>query len=311
MLTIQSYSFQGYISKLKLSIPKEITIGMFYALTDQEPRLVQFGDFIANSSAILKGSFSQKCTFLCKVCSQDQSMMKLQNLKTLLLWFMKVILTSECAKTIFPQSCKFKVSGEGSQRMVAYLISPMRENPGVEIAAGEEVSVDDLERWMTTTPLAVQIVETIFAFIFYYRVIIKGTSMPSDIMAYFGIEMDPESGRVIPDRLLLPLKIQHSLFRETFDSELLDQSLLMLLNSYFPHTLRGRFYPLFSSIKHGESFSTFCKSLLGCVGPTLLVVRDREGCVFGGFASTRWQMDPNFRGELRLASVLRRCRLYC
>lgn len=294
-------SMQEYISKLKLSIPKEIASGIFYALAGQEPRLVQFGDFVANASAILKGSYSQKATFLCEVCSQDPSMVKIQNLKIILLWFMKVILTSECAKTIFPQSCKFKISAEGSQRMIMYLLSSMREDASIEMTVDEVVSLDRLERWLTATPLAVQIFETIFAFVFYYRVIIKGTTMPSDIMSYFGIEMDPESGMVIPDRLLLPLKIQHPLFRESFDSELLDQSLLMLLNSYLPHTLRGRFYPLFSSIKHGESFSTFCKSLTGCEGPTLLVVRDNKGHMFGGFASAKWQIDPNFRGELNLS----------
>jgi hypothetical protein len=287
---------QGYITKLKLSIPKEISIGIFYALTGQEPRLVQFGDFVANTSAILKGSYAQKSKFLCKVCSQNSSSVKLVNLRVLLLWFMKVILTSECTKTIFPQSCKFKISAEGSQCMIMHLISSMRVDPSSEIAPDEVASLDHLERWLTATPLAVQIVETTFAFIFYYRVIIKGTAMPSDIMAYFGIEMDPESGRVIPDRLLLPLKTQHPLLRQSFDSVLLDQSMLMLLNSYLPHTLRGRFYPLFSSNQHGESFSTFCKSLLGCEGPTLIVVRDKEGHVFGGFASTKWQMDPNFRG---------------
>lgn len=175
--------------------------------------------------------------------------------------------------------------------MIAYLLSTMRED--VEV---ETVSLDDLEKWMLSTPLAVQILDTIFAFIFYYRVLMKGTSMPSDIMYYFGIELNPESGKVIPDRLIFPLKVQHPLYRETFDSELLNQSSLMLLNSYFPHTLRGRFYPLFSSIKHGESFSTFCKLLIGCNGPTLLVIRDKKGYIFGGFASTRWQIDPNFTG---------------
>lgn len=289
---------QGYFSKLKLSIPKEIASGIFYALTGQEPRLVQFGDFVANVSAILKGSYSQRAAFLCKVCSRDQSTVKLQFLKIILLWFMKVILTSECAKTIFPQSCKFKISAEGSQCMIMHLLSSMRKDSSVEITVDEGMSLDGLERWLTATPLAVQIFETIFAFIFYYRVIIKGTTMPSDILNYFGIEMDPESGKVIPDRLLLPLKIQHPIFRESFDSELLNQSLLMLLNSYLPHTLRGRFSPLFSSIKHGESFSTFCKLLIGCEGPTLLVLRDKNGHTFGGFASIKWQIDPSFRGEL-------------
>ena len=293
----QSFFFvQQYISKLKLSISKDVGLGIFFALTGKEPRLVQFGDFVFNTSAILKGSYYEKATFLCKVCSQNPSMLNVQQLKSLLLWFMKVLLTSECAKKIFPQSSKFNISAESSQRIITYLLSSMRENSSTDISANENISLDALEKWLVSTPLSVQILETIFAFIFYYRVLMKGTSMPSDLMSYFGIELNPESGKVIPDRLILPLKIQHPLYRETFDSNLLDQSSLMLLNSYFPHSLRGRFYPLFSSIHHGESFSTFCKLLMGCTGPTLIVIRDREGYTFGGFASTSWHIDANFTG---------------
>lgn len=287
---------QQYFSKLKLSISKEVGLGIFFALTGKEPRLVQFGDFVANTSAILKGSFTEKAGFLCKVCSQNPSAVNLTQLKSLLLWFIKVLLTSECAKKLFPQSTKFDISAESSQRVVTYMLSTMQKNPNTDLSPNETASLDDLEKWLIATPLAVQILETIFAFIFYYRVLMKGTSMPSDLMSYFGIELNPESGKVIPDRLILPLKIQHPLFRETFDSKLLDQSSLMLLNSHFPHTIRGRFYPLFSSAHHGESFSTFCKLLMGCAGPTLIVIRDKIGHVFGGFSSVKWQVDPNFTG---------------
>ena len=289
-------TLQEYISKLKLSIPKDVALGIFYSLTGQEPRLVQFGDFVGNVSSILKESYSQRAIFMCKVCSQNSSVLNVQQLKTLLLWFMKILLTSECAKTIFPQLSNFNVSAEGSQRMIAYLLSSMREDPSVEITASEAVPLDKLEKWMTSTPLAVQVLETIFAFIFFYLVLKKGTSMPSDLMTYFGIELDPESGKVIPSRLLFPLKVQHPIYPETFDSKLLEQSSLMLLNNYFPPTLRGRVYPLFSSSHHGESFSTFSKMLLGCNGPTLLLVKDKAGYIFGGFASAKWQIDPNFTG---------------
>ena len=289
---------QQYISKLKLSISKEVGLGIFFALTGKEPRLVQFGDFVLNTSAILKGSYSEKATFLCKVCSQNPSTLNLLQLKSLLLWFMKVLLTSECAKKIFPQCTRFNISAESSQRVITYMLSALRENPNADMSPSENASLDVLEKWLISTPLAVQILETIFAFIFYYRVLMKGTTMPSDLMSYFGIELNPESGKVIPDNLILPLKIQHPLFRETFDSKLLDQSSLMLLNSHFPHSLRGRFYPLFSSAHHGESFSTFCKLLIGCTGPTLIVIRDRKGHTFGGFASTSWHVDPNFTGWL-------------
>lgn len=282
---------------MKLAIPKDVAQGIFFALTGQESRLVQFGDFVVNLSSILKGSYSQRAIFMCKVCSQNSSTLNLLQLKSLLLWFMKILLTSDCAKSLFPQSANFKISAESSQRMLTHLLSSMREDPEREISPEENVPLDKLERWMTATPLAVQILETIFAFIFYYHMLKKGTSMPSDLMNYFGIEMNPETGKVVPDRLLFPLKIQHPILRESFNSELLDQSSLIVLNSYLPHTLRGRLYPLFSNLRHGESFSTFSKMLLGCNGPTLLLVRDKEGHVFGGFASTSWHVDPNFTGQ--------------
>ena len=281
---------------MKLSISKDVGTGIFYALTDKEPKLVQFADFILNTSAILKGSCSQKSSFLCKVCSHDPGILTVQQLKALLLWFMKVLLTSDCAKTIFPQHSNFRISAESSQRMITYLLSSLQGNPDAEVPDKETVSSDKVDNWLSSTPLAVQIFETIFAFIFYHIVIVRENSMPSDLLMHFGIELNPETNKVIPDRLLFPLKIQHPLFREVFESELLDQSSLMVLNSFLPHTIRGRLYPLFSSMKHGESFSTLCKLLLGCSGPTLLVIRDKGGSIFGGFASQNWQIGPNFIG---------------
>lgn len=241
---------------------------------------------------ILKGSYSQKATFLCKVCSQKSSGLNIQQLRTLLLWFVRVLLTSECAETVFPQKSNFKISAESTQRTITYLMSSLKTD-----SEGSTATVDEVEKWLTSTALAVQIIDTVFAFIFYHKFIVKGTTMPNDLLVYFGVELNPETGKVIPDRLLLPLKFQHPLFKQNFDSELLDQSSLMLLNSYFPHMIRGRFYPLFSSLLHGESFSTFCKLITGCNGPTLLVIRDKEGHTFGGFASAKWNFDPNFTGK--------------
>lgn len=278
------------------------------ALTGPEPRLVQFVDFIQNTSAILKGSFSQKSAFLCKVCSRETSKLNLKQLRALLLWFVRVLLTSECAKSVFPQCSFFKVSAESSQRMITFLMHSLEEETIPEstslaseaAATSASVSVSSLEKWMTGTPLAVQILETIFAFLFYHQLIVKAKSVPSDLLLFFGVEINPETGRVVPDRLLLPLKVLHPIYRVIFESEIIDQSMLMLLNSYIPHSFRGRYYPLFSSLKHGESFSTFCKLLVGCAGPTLLVVRDKDGHIFGGFASTSWRFDPNFTGALEV-----------
>lgn len=297
---------QSYISRLKLSISREVAAGVFVALSGPEPQHVQFPDFIQNTCAILKGSFSQKSAFLCKACSRDTSRLDLQQLGQLLLFFVRVVLTSECSKTVFPQCSLFKLSAESSQRMISFLMQPLEERTIPEsmtaaaetAACGTTVSASSLEEWMAATPLGVQILETFFSLLFYHQLIVDEKSVPSDVLAFFGVEFNPETGQVVPDRLLVPLTVQHPIYRVTFESEILDQSSLMLLNSCVPPSIRGRCYPLFSSLKHGESFSTFCKALVGCAGPTLLVIRDKDGHIFGGFGATKWRFDPNFTGDL-------------
>lgn len=54
-------------------------------------------------------------------------------------------------------------------------------------------------------------------------------------------------------------------------------------------------YPLFSSSHDGESFSTLVGRIVG-KGPTLLVVRDTGGHVFGGYAAQSWSIGPSFYG---------------
>jgi len=300
---------QRYISKLKLSISKEVASGVFRALSNPDLKLVQFADYVQNTSAILKGSVAQKATFICKVCSSDSTRVDVIQLRSLLLWFLKILLTSECAKTVFPQSSFFKASSDGSQLILLYMFESLKDDvPAstvVESASCSTVSAQALERWLTSTPLIVQILETTFAFLFYHQLLKKGKAIPADILLFFGVELYPDTGRVVPDRLLLPLKVQHPLFKVTMDSDLLDHSSLMLLNSYLPPTIRGRYYPLFSSSKHGESFSTFCKTLVGCAGPTLVVVRDEDNHVFGGFASIPWKFDPNFTGMYVFVCICR------
>lgn len=54
---------------------------------------------------------------------------------------------------------------------------------------------------------------------------------------------------------------------------------------------------LFSSNKQGMSFDMLAKALLGYPGPTLVVIQDAEGSVFGGLVSETWQELPQFYGK--------------
>ncbi len=61
---------------------------------------------------------------------------------------------------------------------------------------------------------------------------------------------------------------------------------------------------LFFSTTHGESFSTLANHV-SSRGPCLIVLRDRGGYVFGGFASTGFQISPQFCGRSRFAVLSR------
>uniref|UniRef100_A0A3P9MUE1 MTOR-associated protein MEAK7 n=1 Tax=Poecilia reticulata TaxID=8081 RepID=A0A3P9MUE1_POERE len=53
---------------------------------------------------------------------------------------------------------------------------------------------------------------------------------------------------------------------------------------------------VFSTQLHGESFTKMAAALQHH-GPTLLLLRDSRGHVFGGFASTAWEHKPQFQGR--------------
>lgn len=79
-------------------------------------------------------------------------------------------------------------------------------------------------------------------------------------------------------------------------STILNLSSVLFLNACLPSVLQGEWRLIFSSSHFGSSFSLLLKHLLG-KGPTLLVIKDRDGFVFGGFASQPWNLDPKFYGK--------------
>lgn len=92
---------------------------------------------------------------------------------------------------------------------------------------------------------------------------------------------------------------------------LLNLPSLMFLAPLLPEGLSAPWSLLFSSKLHGESFTRLVGS---CTrkGPSLLLLRDTRGHVFGGFASQSWEVKPQFQGDSRcfLFSVFPCLRMY-
>ncbi|XP_047453494.1 MTOR-associated protein MEAK7 [Mugil cephalus] len=92
---------------------------------------------------------------------------------------------------------------------------------------------------------------------------------------------------------------------------LLDLPTLMFLAPQLPDGCSAPWRLVFSTQLHGESFTRMVTGLLKR-GPTLLLIKDTRGHVFGGFASHGWEVKPQFQGDSRcfLFTVFPTLRVY-
>ncbi|XP_055992969.1 MTOR-associated protein MEAK7 isoform X2 [Sorex fumeus] len=77
---------------------------------------------------------------------------------------------------------------------------------------------------------------------------------------------------------------------------LLDALSAAFLSAHLPSARRHRWRLLFAAERHGRSFAQLC-GRLARRGPCLLLLRDLQGHVFGGFASCSWEVKPQFQGD--------------
>jgi len=56
---------------------------------------------------------------------------------------------------------------------------------------------------------------------------------------------------------------------------------------------------LYHNSVHGLSFNTFMGNLAVGRGPSILLVEDKEGYIYGGYASQPWERHNNFYGDMK------------
>ncbi|XP_065857431.1 uncharacterized protein [Euphorbia lathyris] len=56
---------------------------------------------------------------------------------------------------------------------------------------------------------------------------------------------------------------------------------------------------LYNSSVSGQSFNTFLGNISNGEGPTVLIVKDKEDCIYGGYASQPWEKHGDFYGDMK------------
>ncbi|KAL0426578.1 UNVERIFIED_CONTAM: MTOR-associated protein MEAK7 [Sesamum latifolium] len=128
----------------------------------------------------------------------------------------------------------------------------------------DSMSLEDFRKWCTLLPAV--------------RKYLGSLLMPSD------------SGSQVP-------QLQHE--------DKIDPSQILLRKEYAWH-IGGALSPteldewklLYHSSVHGLSFNTFLGNILND-GPTILIIKDNEGYIYGGYASQPWERHSDFYGDMR------------
>ena len=155
-------------------------------------------------------------------------------------------------------------------------------------------SIDEIEQWLIRTPLMTRIADQLFMSCFLdlskinHQQLIRATD---EINVDDGNDDDVEEDKITDT--LIPLCV----LNDNKPSQLLTYSTILMLNDYLQLQLRKEWKLLFSSLQHGESFTTLCSRIIN-KGPSLLIVRDKSGHVFGGFASQSWNYKSQFFGNI-------------
>ncbi|KAI4300591.1 hypothetical protein L6164_033950 [Bauhinia variegata] len=96
-------------------------------------------------------------------------------------------------------------------------------------------------------------------------------------------------------------QVPHLLYSENIDSN------IILLRKEYAWHIGGalslheleEWKLLYHSAFHGLSFNTFSGNISNHEGPTVLIIKDKEGCIYGGYASQPWERHADFYGDMK------------
>ncbi|XP_018576195.1 TLD domain-containing protein 1 [Anoplophora glabripennis] len=162
-----------------------------------------------------------------------------------------------------------------------------------ELATGESITRRALEVWLQGATILGQLLTFVSMYLFNISHKEKGAvtnEKPGPIQS----EEQVTTTEKEKDRSLVPFCRGLDLI-PSYPS-ILDLNQIVFINANLPQQYQLEWRFLFSSEIHGESFSTLIGRIVN-QGPSVLIVEDRNGYMFGGFAPANWELGPKFFGD--------------
>uniref|UniRef100_A0A1Q3F8M4 MTOR-associated protein MEAK7 n=1 Tax=Culex tarsalis TaxID=7177 RepID=A0A1Q3F8M4_CULTA len=185
-------------------------------------------------------------------------------------------------------------------RIVKECIQKLAESLAYDVVqqGTQKVTRADAERWLGKNPIFLKMLEHVFSHLYNYRNMKNSSDEKrkdadaDESKASKRKEHIPQQEIVLHTMLPLCEGLQYMPDYPAFT----DLSQMLFVNANLPTAQQNKWRFLFSSQIHGESFST----LLGRIvdqGPTVIIVEDSNGYIFGGYATDSWALGPNYLGN--------------
>jgi len=223
--------------------------------------VISFQNYQQLAGDLGKGGLESKIEFMLLIGKVLKSNLTTDSLKTCLKLIFKAFSKANKKKNL-------SISDEDSAKLASSLVHDLifhgekRKSSFPKQETGVDIELEDIEKVLLGNPLI--------------------ENMISEIMNHcFQVVLRPHT--LLP-KLPSGNKTSLSLLQVLF------------LNFQLPHEVRHLWRPIYNTDIHGESFSKFT----GCItnqGPSVIIVWDDQGNVFGGFATDSWKLGPKFYGK--------------
>ncbi|BFZ19623.1 hypothetical protein BsWGS_22662 [Bradybaena similaris] len=230
--------------------------------------------FISHLANLLKGDVPDLAHSCMLLASNSPKAVSAQDLITFvnnILQSYEKLLMAHCSAY---QSWIFAAAEDSHLRLARSLLSPLLhpDKPSIEASSQQMFTEEQVTDWLTQCSIFLQVLTQVLhgAFQFY---------------------------QTEPQQMTFHPQLPH--VRDTNWSRLksmLDFPTVLYLNFSLPSELQTEWKLLFSSSLHGCSFSQLLQ-LIKNKGLTYIIVRDKDGYMFGGFAAVPWDLSPKFVGN--------------
>ena len=83
---------------------------------------------------------------------------------------------------------------------------------------------------------------------------------------------------------------------------ILDTLSVIYVNYHLPREQQTIWRLLYSNTLHGDSFSQLVTNISG-KGPCLMVIKDKDGHLFGAYVNESWEIKPQFYGRIKVSEL--------